>query len=86
MCTAWPPDFAALFLSISHAFLGFQVDPNIPDGMKMIFLCSPNNPTGNLVSGETVVGIAESTDGIIFLDEAYAEFAESSLLKLVQRI
>jgi histidinol-phosphate/aromatic aminotransferase/cobyric acid decarboxylase-like protein len=29
---------------------GFAVDPNTPDGMKMIFLCSPNNPTGNLVS------------------------------------
>ena len=65
---------------------GFEVDPNIPVGMKMIFLCSPNNPTGNLVSEETVRSIAESTDGIIFLDEAYAEFAEKSLLKLVKRI
>jgi histidinol-phosphate aminotransferase len=63
---------------------GFEVDPNIPEGMKMIFLCSPNNPTGNLVSEETVRSIAESTDGIIFLDEAYAEFAEKSLLKLVK--
>ena len=63
---------------------GFEVDPNVPDGMKMIFLCSPNNPTGNLVSEETVRSIAESTDGIIFLDEAYAEFAEKSLLKLVK--
>jgi len=63
---------------------GFKVNPNIPEGMKMIFLCSPNNPTGNLVSEETVRSIAESTDGIIFLDEAYAEFAEKSLLKLVK--
>ena len=63
---------------------GFAVDPNTPDGMKMIFLCSPNNPTGNLVSEETVRSIAESTEGIIYLDEAYAEFAEKSLLKLVK--
>ena len=63
---------------------GFEVDPNIPEGMKMIFLCSPNNPTGNLVSEETVRSIAERTEGIIFLDEAYAEFAEKSLLKLVK--
>ena len=63
---------------------GFEVDPNVPDGMKMIFLCSPNNPTGNPVSEETVRSIAESTDGIIFLDEAYAEFAKKSLLKLVK--
>jgi histidinol-phosphate aminotransferase len=63
---------------------GFEVDPNIPDGMKMIFLCSPNNPTGNLVSEETVRSIAENTDGIIFLDEDYAEFAEKNLMKLVR--
>lgn len=63
---------------------GFEVNPEIPDGMKMIFLCSPNNPTGNLVSEETVRSIAESTDGIVFLDEAYAEFAEKNLLALVK--
>jgi histidinol-phosphate aminotransferase len=63
---------------------GFKVGPNPPNGMKIIFLCSPNNPTGNLIAEDTVRSIAESTDGIIFLDEAYAEFAEKSLLKLVE--
>jgi histidinol-phosphate aminotransferase len=62
---------------------GFDLDPEIPEGVKMIFLCSPNNPTGNALSEEAVRSIAESTDGIIFLDEAYAEFADKSLLKIV---
>jgi len=50
----------------------------------MVFLCSPNNPTGNSLSERIVREMAESTKGIVFLDEAYAEFAEKNLLKLVR--
>ena len=62
---------------------GFEVDRGIPEGIKMIFLCSPNNPTGNAISEETVRTIVESTNAIVFLDEAYAEFADRSLHGLV---
>lgn len=62
----------------------FDVDPRISEeNAKMVFLCSPNNPTGNALSEKDLRTIAESTEGIVFLDEAYAEFAESSLLELV---
>ncbi len=61
----------------------FSVDTIIPQKVKMAFLCSPNNPTGNALSEENVREIVEETDAIVFLDEAYAEFAEKSLLKLV---
>ena len=63
---------------------GFAVDMKIPERIKMAFLCSPNNPTGNALSEENVRAIVEGTDAIVFLDEAYAEFAEKSLLKLVR--
>jgi len=62
----------------------FSVDRKIPDGVKMIFLCSPNNPTGNALSEENVRAVVEGTESIVFLDEAYAEFAGRSLLKLVR--
>jgi histidinol-phosphate aminotransferase len=62
---------------------GFAVDRKIPKRIKMAFLCSPNNPTGNSLSEENVQAVVEGTDAIVFLDEAYAEFAEKSLLKLV---
>lgn len=45
---------------------------------KMIFLCSPNNPTGNLLSGDRIKQLAKSFEGIIFLDEAYIDFAQHS--------
>ena len=63
---------------------GFAVDREIPDGIKMTFLCSPNNPTGNALSEEEVRAVVEGTESIVFLDEAYAEFAGKSLLKLVR--
>ncbi|MDF1533496.1 MAG: histidinol-phosphate transaminase [Methanosarcinaceae archaeon] len=50
---------------------------------KVIFLCSPNNPSGNLMPEEDVRAIAESTCGLVFVDEAYVEFADSDLAHLV---
>lgn len=66
--------------------VNFDVDlsSEIPDGVKMVFLCSPNNPTGNAISKSALQAILESTDAIIFLDEAYAEFAKDSFLRLAK--
>ena len=41
---------------------------------KAIFLCSPNNPSGNAFSNEEVSGILERFDGIVVVDEAYIDF------------
>lgn len=51
---------------------------------RLIFLCSPNNPSGNAIPEEDVRKILESTNAIVFIDEAYVEFAGSSLTKLVR--
>jgi histidinol-phosphate aminotransferase len=62
----------------------FQVSTDVPKGAKMVFICSPNNPTGNATPEEDVRAIVESTDAIVFLDEAYVEFADRSLVGLVK--
>lgn len=41
----------------------------------IIFFCSPNNPTGTPLSLETIAAAYDATDGIVVVDEAYAEFA-----------
>jgi histidinol-phosphate aminotransferase len=51
---------------------------------KMIFLCSPNNPSGNLIREEEVRMILDRTDAIVFIDEAYVDFAEAVLSDLVK--
>lgn len=41
----------------------------------IVFLCSPNNPTGNSNSAEEIEAICKATSGLVILDEAYIEFA-----------
>lgn len=48
---------------------------------KLIFLCSPNNPTGNSLNKNAVIEILKSFTGIVIIDEAYIDFApEKSIL------
>lgn len=51
---------------------------------KLIFLCSPNNPTGNSLLESDILHLLDRFDGIVVLDEAYIDFSErkSLLLKL----
>jgi len=42
---------------------------------KLIFLCTPNNPTGGLISKKDIKKILESTDALVIVDEAYFEFS-----------
>ena len=56
--------------------------PNIEDifskvdaNTKMIFLCSPNNPTGEIIKRETVLEILNRFNGLVIIDEAYIDFA-----------
>lgn len=42
---------------------------------KLIFVCSPNNPSGNLLNKEQILKIINSFSGIVVLDEAYIDFS-----------
>lgn len=57
---------------------------SIEDSTRMLYLCSPNNPSGNTIPEDGVRAIVESTNAIVFLDEAYVEFAPKSLVGLVK--
>lgn len=43
---------------------------------KLIFLCTPNNPTGNDLSRDEIVKVLENFDGLVIVDEAYNDFSE----------
>ena len=53
---------------------------------KLVFLCSPNNPTGNLLAQEAIETILANFRGLVIVDEAYADFADapSWLTRLVE--
>lgn len=42
---------------------------------KLIWLCSPNNPTGNALNREEILKIVNGFDGIVIIDEAYSDFS-----------
>lgn len=67
--------------------LGFTLDINgilatWRPAIKLIFLCSPNNPTGNLFSATDILSLCESltNQALIIVDEAYIEFASATSL------
>ena len=51
---------------------------------KIIFICSPNNPTGNLIEAKSIQYLLENCNGIVVVDEAYIDFTnnESWIKKL----
>ncbi|RFP65085.1 histidinol-phosphate transaminase [Hymenobacter lapidiphilus] len=60
--------------------LNFQLSPEIVAGVlasqaKLVWLCSPNNPSGNLLHPEYIEQILRGFGGLVVVDEAYADFA-----------
>lgn len=55
------------------------------DTTRLMFVCSPNNPTGNAFPMEQLQELAESFNGILIVDEAYVDFSEKgSLLPVLE--
>lgn len=49
---------------------------------KAIWICSPNNPTGNNINREEIIKVIESFDGFVIVDEAYIDFSsEPTILR-----
>lgn len=61
-------------LTVRHAVE--QVERHRPD---VVFLCSPNNPTGTALPPAVVEAVLAASTGLIVVDEAYAEFARAGV-------
>jgi histidinol-phosphate aminotransferase len=44
---------------------------------RIVFFCSPNNPTGNLIHEETITAVLEDFSGLVVVDEAYIDFSSA---------
>ena len=63
----------------------FQLDVNailaeVDANTKLIFICSPNNPTGNAFDYDAIIEIIKTTDALVVLDEAYYAYSDRSFL------
>ncbi len=54
-----------------------KVLSKITEFTKVIFICSPNNPTGNLMSAKAIEKILNNFNGIVVIDEAYGDFTDA---------
>jgi histidinol-phosphate aminotransferase len=60
-----------------------RVSAAVDAGPDVVFVCSPNNPTGNAQSVDSVASLACRTTALVIVDEAYIEFGGSTCLPLV---
>ncbi len=72
--TTWIPAQRDDAFRISPETVVAAIREHQPD---IVFLCGPNNPTGTPLELETITAAYDATDGIVMVDEAYAEFMPS---------
>jgi histidinol-phosphate aminotransferase len=70
--TAWVDGWRAADFSLTAEAAVAQVQEHRPD---VVFLCSPNNPTGTALPLEVTRAVLDAAGGMVVVDEAYAEFA-----------
>ncbi len=59
-----------------------DVDAMLETGARIIYLCSPNNPTGGAFSRKAVEQIVDRAPGLVIIDQAYVEFGGENFIDL----
>ncbi len=70
--------FDKVLLNNDFSFNTDRIKTAIHPSHKLLFLCSPNNPTGNTISRADLVQILETFGGVVVVDEAYIDFSETA--------
>jgi histidinol-phosphate aminotransferase len=61
-----------------------DVDGLLATGARLIYVCSPNNPTGTVVSRAALERLVDAAPGVVLVDEAYVEFASANNMDLMR--
>ncbi len=69
--------FRKVLLNEDYSFNSAAILEASDSFSKLVFLCSPNNPTGNLLSTEETRKLLDMFRGVVVVDEAYIDFADS---------
>ena len=75
-------EYRKMLLDVYYQFKASSLLSAIDENTKAIFVCSPNNPTGNSLCRKEIESLLKRFDGLVIVDEAYIDFSSSeSLLK-----
>jgi len=82
---AWLTQTEVVSLRLAGDFSldGDSISAAVAIGPDVVFVCSPNNPTGNAHPAAVVGELASQTDALVVVDQAYVEFGGESCLPLV---
>src|SRR4029079_17445584 len=82
---AWLTQTGVVSLSLDDGFTLSReaIAPAIGANPDVVFVCSPNNPTGNAQTTDAVASLAGRTHALVIVDEAYIEFGGATCLPLV---
>ncbi len=79
--TAWVDGYRAEDFGLSAAHAVEQVERHRPD---LVFLCSPNNPTGTALDPSVIDAVLGAARGMVLVDEAYFEYARSGTRSAIE--
>ena len=75
-------EYRKMLLDVYYLFKASSLLSAIDENTKAMFICSPNNPTGNSLCRKEIESLLKKFDGLVVVDEAYIDFSSSeSLLK-----
>lgn len=83
LCWLTQTELVSLRLDEDFALAATSIDAAVGAKPDVVFVCSPNNPTGNAQPVEAVGSLAARTDALVIVDEAYIEFGGATCLPLV---
>jgi histidinol-phosphate aminotransferase len=84
---AWVTNTEVVRRDLTEPWLlrAFDVEDAGQAGADVVFVCSPNNPTGNAQPLEVIEQLADRTHALVVVDEAYGEFGGASATELLPR-
>lgn len=93
---AYPVPSYSLYRTLAHiedagfVEIPFGPDWTLPEELyssraSLTLLCNPNAPSGTMIEADEVAHLAKRLDGVLIVDEAYVDFADSNCLELVDK-
>ena len=70
-------EYRKVLLDANYHFTADKVMLSVDENTKAIFLCSPNNPTGNNLGRQEIEKLLETFEGLVVVDEAYIDFSDA---------
>ena len=74
-------EYRTVLLDESYDFRAADLLAACDEHTKIIWMCSPNNPTGNSLNRDEILKVIEGFEGIVIVDEAYIDFSQQKSLR-----